>query len=259
MKTIVQNYTLGFKKQQHRFGVWKPGAHIRLGDVGTFDGAEFFRKGNLSDKRFGITFRTITGPRTAKEQFSSEGAARTEINAGTTLPDAGKLKGKIKLSFASSNAFHVETIGNVISAIDNIFAIETQIKNLQTKKRWENNLVIITEIETVERAHLVIATTKESEIEFEATGDVNVASVNLAEANTGLQITRNKNIQNIREFTEPIVLTFNAVKLKGLFRSSLQPMGILSYKSKNLDIGLKEKIEYSLAEISPADLNLENF
>lgn len=251
MKTIVQNYTLGFKKQLHRFGVWKPGTQIQLGDIGVFDGAEFFRKGNLSDKRFGITFRTIEGPRTATDRFSSDGAARTEINAGTTLPDAGKLKGKIKLSFASSNAFHVETVGNVVSNIDDIFDLEMQIKNLPKEKKWDKDLAIITEIETVERAHLVISTTRESEIEFEAGGDINVASINLAEANAGLQITRNKNIQKIQEFREPMVLTFNAVKLKGFRATTFQPLGFLNF----IATAPEEKTEYALAEITPADLN----
>lgn len=213
MANIVSIYTNELKKQTDRFGVWKPGTKIELGDFGVFQTNIFHRMGNVTNK-FGIKFKEYVGTVEAVGKMCTDDVKKTIIDLGSDIPNVTNLSGTIKLSFKNEGSFYIDYINKLITQIDDLVQLGHDINKLG--KEWNRNWYIITEVEKAESANIIIANNKQSEIELGISGDVDVHRVNLAQANIGIRVIRELNINNSNKFDKPLTLTFNAYKMKFL-------------------------------------------
>lgn len=254
MDSTVDSYTKGLKKQIDRFGVWRPGQKIELGDIGYFDGKVFNKKGNIKDEDANINFDVESGSRSASVKISTTGAVSTEFKAGANVPGIST-SSEIKLSFSKANAFHIEAIGSTISSIKNQIKLGKDINALIKTGKWDKKMAVITEIESVERAYIIISSSNKSEIEFGVNSDLQLTSINLAKANIGLKVNKFRDMEYNQEFEEPLTLTFNASTIKDIIKVSgfsLRERGIIDNCGSEIvsEIELPNK-GYSFHTFSP--------
>lgn len=183
------------KSQRVLYGVWEPGSPVELGDYGVMEGNIFVHQGNLKEfdelKDFKITIRK---DKTEDDKtFSSQTGVDFQIKprVGANLKGI-PVNASIDFTFSKENAVFFNAAGCVVEMIENKYQLGEKLLEIHRndKKRWKKEFVLVTQIVISERALILISTSNDFSISFEA--DAKVPVIDLANAALELNLKSQK-------------------------------------------------------------------
>lgn len=236
MKTR-RKYTRELKKQFGYLATWFPGTPIALGDIGVFKRNEFTKISNLSD--FGISFDIEQDSTKSDMEYSSRGGVSVMTKASGTAAIEGSTLGEIDagitVKFSKEKAIFFKANGTTSPNIKNQIKLGEEVIELFKSGRWNKDWAVVTELVNVESATVLISNSSDGKIELKAKSKVAAVSLDIADANLGLEIKFFKDLSTRIVAQESLTPLFKASKVKGrwflppVFRAnSLQEIDLMT-------------------------------
>ncbi|GEM_PF-5252044 len=187
---IRDRYQKEIAKKLRYFANWLPNNPIRIGDVGTLTKMNFETDFNLLSR-----YPDVAKPRRSKHpsdiQFYSEGSATITFIGDAVLPSTEKLlesKNGIKIKFKKPNSVFFEGKGAVIQRLEHLDILKEKIIELRQSGRWEEDLVIVTDIVEIDYSTIIITNEKDAEVILRSENDIELADTQLASVSGSFKI-----------------------------------------------------------------------
>jgi hypothetical protein len=213
-----QRYLTELWQKWRLLAAWEPTTPISLGDVGVMEQGVWRRLTNVGKQ--GIAFESRRGDALSSRSYSSSGDVKIAVKAGAGAVGV-PVKGEVGISFGSSGAVLFNATGCREARIADVGSLELELWRRFENGEWDPRHVVVTKVLEVERAVILIASGKESEVGFsvEAKAGLAVADLNLANASLSPRITHSKGLTG-RYLAESLTPLFEAVCIdrKGLLR-----------------------------------------
>lgn len=177
------------------YAVWEPGFPVELGDFGVMNGNIFVHQGNIKDieelKDFEIKKRIDD---TVDEKFfTSKSGVQFELKPKMkSETELTSINASLEISFTKEKSVFFNAAGCQFEMIENKFEIGQKLVELykQNSNRWKREFVLVTDRVIAKRALILISTSRDYSIKFEA--DSNLPMIDLASASLGLNMTSQK-------------------------------------------------------------------
>ena len=198
--------------------VWEPITPISLGDIGVMEERVWRRLTDLAER--GIDFESRRADALSARNYTSAGEVTIGVEAGAGSAGV-PVKGKVGVSFDSSGAVLFNATGCRETRIAAVGSLEEEVWRRFENGEWDPRHIVVTKVVEVERAVILIAVEKGSEVGFsvEAKAGLDIGELNLASASLSPSITHHKGLTG-RYVAESLTPLFEAVCIdrKGLLR-----------------------------------------
>jgi hypothetical protein len=192
--SVANAYANTIKKHQRTYyGVWKPGTPIKLGDYGMMNGNTFVLMGNINDfdefKGFELNIREDD----TKDDMlftSQEGVAFTLSPQVKANIEGVDVNASMNISFSREHGVFFNVAGCRIDSIVNVHMLGLELMKIHRndKLRWRREFVLVSSVLSAERGLIVISTSSDFSLTFEAKAEV--PYIDLAEVELDLTLTR---------------------------------------------------------------------
>lgn len=243
MKTYLNHM---HKKFGYR-AAWEPSRPMQVGKYGKIHRGVFTEYGSLED----LDLRPdISENRTGNNlEYVSEGSTKISTKAGGSAGEAfdalTDAEAGIAVDFSSENSIVFKANGITHHLLDNKAEVEHRLMELHDQGKWNKDYVIVSEVLAADAATILIANSNDAKIELKAKGNVNAGKMDIADADLGLEVVRNKGI-GVKLIAESgITPLYKLVKLRGKLFGG---MGLDSKMIDDEDITLEE-ISYEEEEL----------
>jgi hypothetical protein len=169
MVTASELYVKSIYDRFSYLATWLPNTRLKLGDVGTQQGAMFKRMTSL--KEMGIDFKLRAGDQPLDFTYTSQSGvavhtkAAGELAVGTTLPvgQAGVL-----IEFSQEGAFLFQAIHCQVDEIENKVALGHTVIQLYQERTWEPNWSVVDTVVKANSATIVVSNSHSAALELTA-------------------------------------------------------------------------------------------
>lgn len=239
-----------YQKEMRRFGyraTWEPNAPIRLGAVGKLHAGAFLPYTSLEKLGIDVETDVSTGEGTLKH--NTEGGVNFTTKAAGELSESVQFiddaKAGLVIEFTADRAVAFAANQTTNHQISNLEEVERKILGLYNEGKWKKDYVVVTNLITAESTTVFIGRSAGAKVELEAAADVNLAKIDLADAEGKLSLAGKKKLE-----TEIL----GEKGLSPLYRVMGVNRGFLGLGAGRLDIKALEPgaTETTLVEI-PAD------
>lgn len=191
----IKNYQKDIYKKAKLRANWELSKNLNIGDVGFMDKGTFTLQTSLKDLE--IDFKVRKGIKQEKLDLSS--ASGVNINPRFNVAGDAKvvdLKGEVvfDIEFSRAKSYVFKASGVRTDIISNIQAVGKEIIKKHENDDWDTELVIISEIMTADAVSILIAGESGTKTEISATGNANIAELDLAKADVGFSANSNKRL-----------------------------------------------------------------
>ncbi len=235
------------KNQKVLYAVWEPGLPVELGDYGTMNGNIFVPLGNIREiealKDFKITTRKDT-TQDEKTFTSQRGVEYKLIPKASASVQGIPVKASIEFNFSEENAVFFNAAGCVFEMIENKHQLGQKIKEIYEPDRsiWKKDFVLVTSVVHAKRALILVSTSSDFAIGFEAAGEVPAIDLASASLNLNLKFQKSSGYKvNAEEGLIPLI-GLGKIQRKTIFHK--EDFGALSDSVKSA-ASSKEK-EYEM-------------
>lgn len=214
MKNVAEIYCCELKKNLDRFGVWKPGNRIDLGDIISIKNGIMTYEANLLD--FDISYETEVesyDPK-AEEEYQSNKAVSIRPVIGAAIQDSNKVNLDVEISFKRENAIFYSAKGLKNMRIKNQIKLAKVIESLYKTREWDKEWSVITHLTIVDSAVVIISKTRNAKIVLNGKGSPDVGSVHVTDLNLGFDFSKDVGINFKQKFKTPTPLLFQAKHIK---------------------------------------------
>lgn len=194
--SIAKIYSDTVKANQRvLYGVWEPGFPVQLGDYGVMNGNIFVHLGNISDIEEMNDFEIIKRLDDTKDEkfFTSQKGVQFEIKPQVSATvDGIPINASITINFTKENSIFFNAAECQFEIIDNKYQIGKKLLEIhkKDKNKWKREFVLVTDRVLAKRALILISTSNDYSISFEA--DAKVPTIDLAKASLGLNMKSQK-------------------------------------------------------------------
>lgn len=156
--SVSARYT---KELRERFGysaTWFPTVRVELGDVGRMAGYEFERLGGLAD--FGVHFDARGSESVGTMAYASSGAVEVSVGGAAEVasgPWAAPAGAAMSIKFSREGAVWFQADACVVEAIEDLFALESDILALNEAGKWDDDLVVVSEVIRAEQGTVLVS------------------------------------------------------------------------------------------------------
>ncbi|MFK7925263.1 MAG: hypothetical protein AB8H47_25130 [Bacteroidia bacterium] len=183
-----------YKKSKLRAN-WELSKNLNIGDVGYMDKGAFTLQTTLKD--LNIDFDVRKGIKQEKLDLSS--ASGVNVNPRFNATADAKvvdLNGEVifDIAFSKAKSYIFKASGVRTDIISNIQEVGKEVVKRHGNDDWDKDLVIITEIMTADAVTILIAGESGIKTEISATGNANIAELDLAKADVGFSASSNKKL-----------------------------------------------------------------
>jgi len=179
------------KKTSYRAN-WLPDKPLNIGDIGKLEDGIFTLYTTLEQQNIPLEIRP--SPSSLDFDYTSKDTVRVVSDLGASAPVAAgtPVNGKfsVKIDFQNNSGVLFQVTGSQKQIISNLDAIEKNILAKYKNNEWNLEWVVITEIVKTDSATIIINTGSSNTLEFEASGDAGLKTINLADARLGLKLMR---------------------------------------------------------------------
>jgi hypothetical protein len=204
--SVSQQYTEEIKKHVDYSATWLPNTIVHLGDVGRLvapAGAGILKKKyeftyETTLKKLGIDFDTEVSATNMDWDYSSANSVSINAKAsgqaaipGSSLTpaDAG-----FTIKFSRDKAIVFRLLKCTATRISDLTALKNTILSLHNQQKWEDDMVVVTEVVKANSATIIISNSSDSQIDLAAKGNAKVGTFDLADVDANFQIVTKKNI-----------------------------------------------------------------
>jgi hypothetical protein len=230
---ISDQYTKEIKRELSYSATWYPENHLSVGDVGMFERGQVHLVGTL--KEYGIPFSVRTAPPGRQFNYTSRGAVSIKVKAAgqAELPGVsiGEAEAGVSVKFNSENAILFNTTNTQLSVIENMGTVAKEIKKKREENEWDKKHFVISECLTAGGTTIIISNSRDSQIDFTARGNLNVANLNLADLNLNLNATNKLDITYEYTAKENFTPLFEAWGFK-FWSDKPAPLGVRAQKAQ---------------------------
>lgn len=186
MSNSVSNYQKEMHNNLGFFATWLPAAQIQLGDFGTFEAGRFRRVGTL--KELGINHDSSQKGRPQNLSYSAatERTVGGAAEASSTVPIASS---QISIRFTKAGGYVFEATGVRSVELTDRMALASQILDSFAKGKWKKEWLLVDGMYEAASATIIVSEDASSEIVFNATANVPLGSLPLADPKLGLTIS----------------------------------------------------------------------
>ncbi|WP_030159613.1 hypothetical protein [Streptomyces sp. NRRL S-244] len=248
--SVSARYT---KELRERFGysaTWLPTVRIGLGDVGRMVGYEFERLGGLAD--FGVRFEARGCESVGTMAYASSGGV--EVTVGGTAevasgPWAAPAGVAMSIKFSREGAVWFQAEACVVEAIEDLLALESEIVALNEAGKWDDDLVVVTEVIRAEQGTVLVSGGAQGGIDLTTRAEVPAVG-----GRAGVRVTASRNIGTQVVGYGDLTPLFRA---KGIRRRLLRRATLTS----RLDAGapLSQVPEEQLPSVFLGDVDYDHF
>ncbi|MDR0982227.1 MAG: hypothetical protein LBM07_03145 [Culturomica sp.] len=186
------------KKYTRKYTAWEPDKHYNLGDYGFLKDNIFEYQGNVTQLSDDFKFEIDKDPTPSDKDYSfgTKKNIKTEGEITIDVIKGVNVSTKFSIEFSNAGSIVYEAKNVSTHRIADIAALGVQIKKFKDLKilgkngvEWDNNYVVITEIDIAESATIMLSNTKGSEVCFAVKGDIGIADFKLSDPKLGWKIT----------------------------------------------------------------------
>lgn len=210
---VSKKYTQELRRQFGYFATWLPSAPLKLGDVGVLHKSEFTKITSLQE--LGVEFKEEADTSKADIEHNSKGAVSISKSADAKSENSplGNASVSISIEFSKENAILFKANGTSSPRIANQFKIGKDIKKLYQAGEWDKNWIVVTEVVNAESGTILISSSANGKIELKASGKINAAEIDIADANMGLNTTFSKDLSTKIIAQDKLTPLFKASRL----------------------------------------------
>ena len=199
MASVAKQYVDEIEKQYgggYR-ATWLPGVPLSVGDIGVLVDGVFERRSSI--KYYGIEFNTLTDKTSASFDYASQKGVEITIKMSGEIAPPGSILNDVtagiivEISHANSVLFKANNTKN--HSVKDINKLEKDVIKLYKEKKWEKEWCIITELVVADSATIIMSGSENSKIELEATADIGIGEIDIADATLGLAVRHKNNVQ----------------------------------------------------------------
>lgn len=169
------------------FANWEPNNPIKLGDYGYLNDNIFVPFGNIKD--LGINYSIREEENKSRKSFHTKGGVSFKLNSKSELTTNAA---SLELEFTKQNAVFFNASGCYFEIISNKAEIGNEILLLLKQGKWKKDYVVVTDILNASNSLIVISSSDNAKIHFDANTDVSV--IDLADAELDLSLKFQQNI-----------------------------------------------------------------
>lgn len=253
----ISFYLKSLYKKTHGYRpTWLPSTLIQIGDVGILENDVFIKESTLKNNR--IFFEVETSESGTDIDFSSErGITLTTKLKGQTDPSLtslGKADAGFIIEFKHENGFIFKAKDSRKSIISNLGAVKEEVLRRFHEGNWDKNWVIISELIEVKSATILLSGQAGSKVELKAQGDLNVSTMDIADASLNLKLESGQTLAATILGQERITPLYRVIGVKQPFFSDPSVVGRGPSELQNME----DNIEISEIEIEVPEIeNLE--
>lgn len=150
-------------------GVYPLNRNLRLGDTGYLEKNVFMREDNL--EKYGIRFQVRKGNPPNNTEWHSMDGVGIDTGIGLTVAQA-PVGGRYRVSFKRKGAFYVRLGNHVVTEIEDITSLGSDIINRFMNDSWEKWRVVVTEIIHCEGVVVLISGSENASADLSVTSDL---------------------------------------------------------------------------------------
>jgi hypothetical protein len=217
-------------------------------------GNEFIKESTLKNKKIGYEITPDETP--GSLQYSSDiGVSIAFKTSGDLPPIAGSSLTKADagaiIEFKDRSGIVFRANGVLNPYIDDQDALGKKIIEKFNDGKWDKDWVVITEIMKARSAVIIISNNGGGKIELKATGKINAANIDIADASAKFTVANSENIHTQIIASKGITPLF---KVKGIKKKVLGLWGDPTFKSVSKAMGIPpgempKKAEKKLVEV----------
>lgn len=188
-------YISGIKKKlKNYYATWLPNEKLKLGDVGILDGILFSRVTTLDN--LGISFTERPDKDSAAMDYVSESGVSLFFKAAgdinTAIPNVPQGKAGLGVEFSHEGAFILKAPKSHQPSIENIVALEQDLRRAYQKQRWRLKWAVIIRLVQTPVVTILISNSSNSKLEFAVDGDVSAGGIDLGSAGLKFELKGHK-------------------------------------------------------------------
>lgn len=166
MANICKIYMESIKKYLGYYAIWPIQTTFKLGDYGELINGQFKRRGNINDD-YNINIEILESS-TKNDMKFSDG-----INLNTNVETScNQVKVNLKFNKNKGIYFYLEDCTN--KYINNYEKVGNEILKLNSKSKWKESYVLISEIVEAKSSMIIVSNEKNGEIELTADVDASI-------------------------------------------------------------------------------------
>ena len=231
MASPEKSYTKQMAKKFGYYATWLPTVPLKLGDYGIMRKKYVFvRVGNVHDLGIKFNKRIDTTANSIDYQTSGAVSMSVTVEADMKLPNA-PISTKIGFTFKKENSVVFKANGVKSHSIEDQGKLGKEIVNLLDNQKWNKKHRVITELVPADSATIIIASSKSSELDLTASGDIS-ASIDIANPKLGLRTVKTREMSCTDIAKKGLVPLFrlSGIKKKGSSGTKggqFQPLSVL--------------------------------
>lgn len=186
MSSPASNYQKEMHNNLEFFATWLPATRIQLGDFGTFEAGSFRTVGTLEE--LGIKY----GSSEKGTPYSLSYSAGTERTVGGTAEASSTVpivSSQVSIRFTKAGGYVFEATGVRNVELTDRMALATKILESYAKNEWKKGWFLVDGLCEAASATIIVSEDASSEIVFNATANVPLGSLPLANPKLGLTIS----------------------------------------------------------------------
>lgn len=179
-----------YQREMHNnvgfFATWLPSSILELGDIGVLEAGRFRRVGSLHE--LGTAFGDVRKGAPQDMSYSASAERRLQSSAGakTNLPAA---KAEVAIHFTRQGGYLFEAAGIRNVEVSDRMALGSAILSLHEQGRWQEKWVLVDAVYEAQSATIIVSEDANAELVLNASGNVPIASVPLADPSLGLSVS----------------------------------------------------------------------
>lgn len=216
--SIAKTYARELKRKLDRFGVWKPGDGIKLGDILVIEKGLMEHRGNID--HFGISFEeeVMNCDPENTEDYMSENAVKVTSKVGGSIPGTDKVKAHVEIGFSRDGAVYYSSKGIKNIRVKDPLELEKRIIGLYREDKWHKDYAVVTQITVADSAVIVISKSSGASVELTGQADVGNENFRITDLDLGFSFSRESNVAYRQQFKAPTPLLFQARSVKASSR-----------------------------------------
>ncbi len=218
--SIAKTYARELKRKLDRFGVWKPGDGIKLGDILVIEKGLMEHRGNID--HFGIMFEeeVMNCDPENTEDYMSKNAVKVTSRLDGPIPGTDKVKARVEIGFSRNGAVYYSSKGIKNIRIKDPLELEKQIIGLYRKDKWRKDYAVVTQVTVADSAVIVISESSGASVELTGQADAGNENFRVTDLDLGFSFSRESNVAYRQQFKSPTPLLFRARSVKESLRRS---------------------------------------
>lgn len=186
MASPVKLYHQEMHKNLGYFAAWLPSSELALGDIGVLEAGRFRKQASLKELKIPYVVGSEGTPVTLS--YSSAASRKPGLSAGARTPAAGA-KASLSIAFTSEGAFVFEALNARSVEIANRTTLADGILQAFAKGIWHSEWLVVESVYAAAFATIIVSEDRSSEIVLEASADVPLGSLPLADPKLGLTVS----------------------------------------------------------------------